>query len=190
MLAAVFGQRHFGAPPARPPVVDPGVLHDAEQPRGQVRALAKLAEIAQRALDPHLNQVVGVVLIARQHAREAPQPRQQGDQACTDFLHVRSHAFMQIIRGRGWVSSMAGITASLCRMLAVTVLAGAAHAQLPDVDIPDMPSKSVPLPGGIPQATDDLANGALRGADRGLRRLTGARMLRIETLSRENRDLL
>jgi subtilisin family serine protease len=75
-------------------------------------------------------------------------------------------------------------------MLAVTVLAGAAHAQLPDVDIPDMPSKSVPLPGGIPQATDDLANGALRGADRGLRRLTGARMLRIETLSRENRDLL
>jgi hypothetical protein len=85
---------------------------------------------------------------------------------------------------------MAAITARLGRMLALTMLAGAAHAQLPDVDIPDMPTKAVPLPGGIPQATDDLANGALRGADRNLRRLTGARMLRIETLSRENRETL
>jgi hypothetical protein len=78
---------------------------------------------------------------------------------------------------------MYGIWASIA-------LAGIAHAQIPDVGIPDMPTKAVPLPSGIPQATDDLADGALRGTDRALRRLAGARALRIQTLSREHREVL
>jgi hypothetical protein len=94
MLAAVFGQRDLAASLERSPVVDPRVFHDAEHPAAEIRAGLELREVGPGALDHRLHEIVGVVLIARQRAREAAQPRQQLDDAFTDFLRGVSHAFM------------------------------------------------------------------------------------------------
>ena len=94
MFAAVFGQRDFAVASARAQLVQPGVLDDGEQPAGQARAAAELLMVPQRALDGELHEIVRVVLVAGQRAREAAQPRQQRDDAFTDFLRRGSHAFM------------------------------------------------------------------------------------------------
>src|SRR5688572_25404442 len=185
MLATVLGKRDFGAPATRAPVVDPGVLHDAEHPRRQVRARAELFEIAQRLLDRHLHEIVGIVQVARQRARKAAQPRQQGNEAFTDFLRVGSHAFMWIIRGGRPVSSMGKISGKLLRILTSALLAGSAQAQLQDMQIPDMPETPVTLPDV--QKPGGLISGAAGTADRALRQLAHARALRIEQMSRDNR---
>jgi subtilisin family serine protease len=79
---------------------------------------------------------------------------------------------------------------TLTRMLAAALLAGAAHAQIPPVSVPGTPIRTAPLPGGLPRATGDLADGAVNGTDRALRRLAGARALRVESLARENPQVL
>ena len=94
MFAAVFGQRDFAAPAPRAQIVQPRVFHDAEHPAREIRAGPKLLEIAPGALHRRLHEIVGVVLVARQRTREAAQPRQQLDDAFTDFLRRISHAFM------------------------------------------------------------------------------------------------
>ena len=94
MFAAVFGQRDFTAPAASAPVVNPRVFHDAEHPAREIRAGLVLIEMAPRALHRRLHEIVGVVLVARQRAREAAQPRQQRDDAFADFLRRISHGFM------------------------------------------------------------------------------------------------
>src|SRR5688572_19505842 len=185
MLATVLGKRDFGAPATRAPVVDPGVLHDAEHPRRQVRARAELFEIAQRLLDRHLHEIVGIVQVARQRARKAAQPRQQGNEAFTDFLRVGSHAFMWIIRGPGRVSSMHQRNGNFLRIIAAAMLAGAAHAQIPDVVIPDTESPPIAIP-DIHTPAGNIAS----GAERALSRLAGARVLRIEQMSRDHRTEL
>src|ERR1044072_1131131 len=136
MFAAVLGKRDLRTASARTTRVDPRVFHDAEQPRSEIRLFAELFATAQRLLDHELHQVVCIVLVAGQRAAEAAQPRQQGDEAFTDFLRVRSHDYMPIIRCRGPVSSMGKASAKILRMAAATFLAAAARAQLPDLQIP------------------------------------------------------
>src|SRR6186713_2077929 len=94
MFATVFGQCDLATPATRAQVVQPGILHDAEHPAREIRVRLELLEMTPGALDPRLHEIVGVVLIARQRAREAAQPRQQLDEAFTDFLRRWSHAFI------------------------------------------------------------------------------------------------
>jgi hypothetical protein len=77
---------------------------------------------------------------------------------------------------RGWI-------------LAGALLAGAARAQIPDIDIPDTAPSPIGVPGVLTPG-GNLINGATGAADRTLRRLSGARLARIEGLSREHRDEL
>src|SRR4051794_11392908 len=131
--------------------------------------------MAQRPLDGRLRQIVGIVLIARQGAREAAQPRQQCDDVFTDFLHDDVHAFMTIIRRSGGFSSMRKWAVVFLWMTCLAV--GVTRAQLvPQVQLPPVSPVKVPaisLPG--------------TGVSPNLRDLAGARLLRIETLSREHR---
>src|SRR5689334_5229632 len=94
MFAAILGQRDLATAFERSPVVYPCVLHDAEHPAREVRAGLELLEMRPGALDHRLHEIVGVMLVARQRAREAAQPRQQLDDAFTDFLRGVTHAFM------------------------------------------------------------------------------------------------
>src|SRR5689334_10651659 len=190
MLATIVGKRDFLAAAACAAAVDPRILHDAAQPRGEVRAIAELVETAQRTFDRELHEIVGVVLVARQRTREASQPRQQGNEAYTDFLRVFNHVYMLMIRWRDRVSSMAIAKARLlCGSLAaLLMLAGAAHAQLPDVPIPDTVAPAVPLP-GVLKPGGELVPDVNGAAGRGLK-LAGARLGRIELLSRDHRAQL
>src|SRR5262245_35384126 len=180
MLAAVFGQRDFAATRARAPIVEPGVLEDGEHPARQVRARPELPAIEQRALDGHLREVVGIVLVARQGARETAQSRQQGDEAITDFLRGCSHAFMKMIRPARSFSSMRNAAIKrVCLLAASLAVARLAGAQLPQVQVPSLPQvPGVQVP-GLPEAT--------RAVGGTLRDLTGARALRIDQLARQNR---
>ncbi len=68
------------------------------------------------------------------------------------------------------------------RIFAPALLAGAAHAQIPDVVIPDTDAPPVTIP-DIHTPAGNIAS----GAERTLSRLAGARVLRIEQMSRDNR---
>ena len=108
----------------------------------------KLLEMAPGALHRRLHEIVGVVLIARQRAREAAQPRQQLDDAFTDFLRRISHGFMldntsgEVIffranrepHFRGWLSlsGVGAVAACSCRRCSVPDRASCPAAALPD----------------------------------------------------------
>lgn len=81
---------------------------------------------------------------------------------------------------------MGELSGKLLRILAAALLAGGAHAQIPDVDIPDTVPSRVGVPGVLTPG-GELVPGAASAADRTLRRLTGARVARIEGLAREHR---
>ena len=68
------------------------------------------------------------------------------------------------------------------RIFASALLAGAAHAQIPDVVIPDTEAPPITIP-DIHTTTGNIAP----GAERALRRLAGARVLRIEQMSTDHR---
>ena len=69
-----------------------------------------------------------------------------------------------------------------CASLRSALLAGAAHAQIPDVVIPDTDAPPITIP-NIHTPAGNVAS----GAERALGRLAGARVLRIEQMSRDNR---
>ncbi|HEX6395849.1 MAG TPA: hypothetical protein VFZ95_00360, partial [Steroidobacteraceae bacterium] len=73
------------------------------------------------------------------------------------------------------------------RGAALLLLAVAAHAQLPDVPIPDTVTPGLPLP-GVLKPGGELVPDA-NAANRGLR-LAGARLGRIELLARDHRAQL
>jgi hypothetical protein len=83
---------------------------------------------------------------------------------------------------------MGNVSGKLLRglVLAVVLLAGNARAQIPDIDIPDTAPSPVGVPGVLTPG-GNLISGATGAADRTLRRLSGARLTRIEGLSREHR---
>lgn len=69
---------------------------------------------------------------------------------------------------------------------AAALLAAGAHAQIPDIDLPDTVGSPVGVPGVLTPG-GDLVSGAAGTADRTLRRLSGARLTRIEALNRQHR---
>jgi subtilase family protein len=77
----------------------------------------------------------------------------------------------------------------LLRIFAAALLAGAAHAQVTDLDIPDMPTAPVSVP-GITRAGGGVVSGVTDSADLTLRRLSGLRELRIDQLARGHREEL
>jgi subtilisin family serine protease len=78
---------------------------------------------------------------------------------------------------------MGKTTGKLLRILASAMLAGAAHAQIPDVEIPD----TVTIPPRLPEVQLPAGETVSRAAEGTLRRLAGARALRIEQMSRDHR---
>lgn len=84
---------------------------------------------------------------------------------------------------------MGNVNEKLLRMLAITLLAGGAHAQIPSVGIPDTVTAPLTVP-GIQPPGGELAPGLGGAADRTLQRLAGARLGRIEGLAREHRTEL
>src|SRR5688572_22595566 len=141
----------------------------------QRRARLELREIAPRALHRRLHEIIGVVLIARQRAREAAQPRQQLDDAFTDFLRTLGHAFMSIIRPERRFSSVRRATLIFLLAMGPGLWFREAAAQLPQVQVPAVPVPGVPA---LPEATRALGSG--------LRDLAGARALRAERLFNEH----
>jgi hypothetical protein len=84
---------------------------------------------------------------------------------------------------------MGNVNEKLLRMLAVALLAGGAHAQVPSVQIPDTVTAPITVP-GIQTPGGELVPGLGGAADRTLQRLAGARLGRIEALAREHRTEL
>lgn len=74
-------------------------------------------------------------------------------------------------------------------LLAAALLAGAAHAQVTDIEIPDLPSAPISAP-GITHAGSNVLSDASEVTDRTLRRLSGMRALQIDHLVRDHRQEL
>src|SRR5262245_59290549 len=95
-LGAVVTHGHAGllrrenavAARARANFVYPGVTHDAEHPAFELQLRLPLVVPQQSSLDCELHQVVGVVHIAGDGAREAAQSRQQLDDLTAHLLHL------------------------------------------------------------------------------------------------------
>ncbi len=75
------------------------------------------------------------------------------------------------------------------RILAALLLAGAARAQVTDLEIPDLPSTPLAVP-GITHAGENVVNDATDATDRTLRRLASVRTLQIDHLVRDHREEL
>ena len=131
----------------------------------------KLREMRPGALDRRLHEVVGVVLVARQRAREAAQPRQQLDDAFTDFLRRVSHAFMLDNTSGEVIFFRAHARAFIFAALARAVRVGAA---VPQVQLPQLP---VPRAAARCCRTSRAASAARCASSRGARALRAERLL-------------
>jgi hypothetical protein len=86
---------------------------------------------------------------------------------------------------------MARVSRKLLRavILAATLLAGGARAQLPAVDLPGTAPSRVGVPGVLTPG-GELVSGAANAADGTMRRLASARVARIDSLTRQHRAQL
>ena len=75
------------------------------------------------------------------------------------------------------------------RVLAMALLAGAAHAQVTDLEIPELPSAPVSVP-GITHAGENVISDTTDATGRTLRQLASARTLQIDHMLREHRQEL
>ena len=81
---------------------------------------------------------------------------------------------------------MGNVGGKLLRIWAALLLAGGARAQIPELQVPETVTSPLPVP-GVVKPGGDLVSGLDGAADRTLQRLAGARVARIEGLTRTHR---
>jgi len=81
---------------------------------------------------------------------------------------------------------MGNVSGKLLRIWAALLLAGGARAQIPELQVPETVTSPLPVP-GVVKPGGDLVSGLDGAADRTLQRLAGARVARIEGLTRTHR---
>lgn len=175
--------------PAAATFVDPGVTQDAEKPAGEMRVHVELIGSGECPLHRDLHQIVRIVRIPRQSARESPQPRKNGDDLISKVLDRIAHGWhsyqtsdrLIFFHLRPEPKSGANLRFMLRAWLISLLLIPAAGAQ---IALPGLGGS--PLPGGLPGLGLPAARQALPALthrlDEDVHHLEDARRLQIMDL--------
>lgn len=189
MFTRFLGHKNFKLTVARSHLIDPGVTHDLEQPTVQASLPVPLIQVQQSSLHCDLHHIVGIVRIAHQTPREAPQTRQQSDDLFLDVSDAFVRTHKRDVRGLQFNPCMltvlkTGVSGVLLafgvgtmRLFAWTIIGmvGANFAQA-QLRLPGVPQPA------LPQKLQTLGT----TADNSLAQLADLRHLQISRLLRGN----